>query len=1105
MEYENDSRHLRKYVSPLGAWAFAFGCSIGWGAFVMPGDTFLPVAGPWGTLIGFTLGVLLMIVLAGNYQYMIRRYPDSGGAYAFATRAFGSDHGFLAGWFLILAYIVVFWGNATALPMIVRNLLGDYFCFGFHYNLFGYDVYFGEALLSAGIMLVAAFACMRPRAAVTLQIIFAIILTLGVVICFALVMIRGGSHVLSLSPSFAPGVNPVSGIFSIMSLAPWAFVGFETISHSAEEFHFNPKKSFSIMTAALIFAAVTYCIMTLLTIAYLPDKYGSWVGYLKVLSKQNGLSALPAFASVHMLVGRAGTILMAMAAFAAIITGLIGFITASSRLLYSISLDGMLPKSFGRTNEYGVPHAAIQAILLISLPVPFLGRTAVNWLIDVTTVCVIIAYAYVSASAMRIAQREGDVRARLQGSIGLVISCIFAVVFLVPNLLQIRTLSAESYLLIAVWSILGLLWFRYRFSRGLTQPNGPSTMVWVVFLALIIYTSMIWVLQTARRVELNTTENIEKYYEEELLEELAEENIAVDRSLRMDTKYVEEEMKAANRILRNSSFIQISFIVVAMLIVFNIYGIMQKRAKQTEIDKARAEESSRAKSTFLSNMSHDIRTPMNAIVGMTAIASNHIDDKERVQDCLKKITISSKQLLGLINDVLDISKIESGKMTLNPEPLSLKQAMETICDIVRPQVRSRNQNFDIFVGDILCEEVYCDSVRLNQVLLNFLSNAMKFTPEGGNISIHLWQKSSEKGDGFVQTHFVVEDSGMGMSKEYQEKLFTAFEREDNLRVHKTQGTGLGLAISKYIVDAMGGNIEARSEAGVGTSFHVTVDLERVNEKDEIGKLPPWKILVVDDNEDICKSTADTLEELGAIPVTCQSGEKAIRLAQEAKARGDNFYAVLVDYKMEGMDGVETIKKLRGIFGEDMPACLISAYDWAEIEDEAREASVSGFIAKPLFRSTLYHSLITLSSSRENGDEQQESSDQQENVLEGKRILLAEDNDLNAEIAMMILEESGAKVEWAEDGKIATDMFEKSASGYYDAILMDLRMPHMNGLEATEAIRRMKRPDAGKIPIIAMTADAFAEDAQKCLAAGMNSHLTKPIDIEKLKSTLIQFS
>lgn len=549
--------------------------------------------------------------------------------------------------------------------------------------------------------------------------------------------------------------------------------------------------------------------------------------------------------------------------------------------------------------------------------------------------------------------------------------------------------------------------------------------------------------------------------------------------------------------------IGLGILASVLLVVFLLYIRMTGR-QIAKLEEARAEavSASQAKSEFLSNMSHDIRTPMNAIVGMTAIARDHLDDQERVDDCLKKISLSGKQLLGLINDVLDMSKIESGKMTLKMEALSLKQTMETMCEIVRPQIKANGQQFDIVINSILSEEVYCDSVRLNQVLLNFLSNAMKFTPAGGSIEISLWQEPSEKGDGYVRTHFSVNDTGMGMTEEFKKKLFTAFEREDNQRVQKTQGTGLGMAITKFIVDAMGGTIDVESEAGVGSSFHVTIDLEKVPAGKDQMKLPDWRILVVDDNEDVCRTTALSLGELGCRPQTIGSGEEAVEMAVRARDEGEGFFAVLIDYKLRGMNGIETAKKIHERIGEDVPISIISAYDWSDIEEEAYKAGIRGFISKPLFKSTLFYSLRDYQEAEKH--EEMPAPKAETDDISGMRILLAEDNDLNAEIAAMILEESGCTVEHAEDGRIAKQLFEKSELWYYDAVLMDLRMPNMNGIEAAEAIRSMKRPDAAKIPIIAMTADAFAEDAQKCRAAGMNAHLAKPIDIDQLKYTLAHF-
>ncbi len=530
----------------------------------------------------------------------------------------------------------------------------------------------------------------------------------------------------------------------------------------------------------------------------------------------------------------------------------------------------------------------------------------------------------------------------------------------------------------------------------------------------------------------------------------------------------------------------------------------EKAREDAERAREEAEYANRAKSEFLSNMSHDIRTPMNAIVGMTAIAQSHIDNRAQVEDCLQKINLSGKQLLGLINDVLDMSKIESGKLTLNMDPLSLKETMEVICDIIRPQLHDKKQNFDIFIREILCEDVYCDSVRINQVMLNFLSNAMKFTPEGGNISVTLNQEDSPKGKEYVRTHFYVSDTGIGMSPEFQTKIFNAFEREDNKRVHKIQGTGLGMAITKYIVDAMGGSIELESALGKGTTFHVTLDLKRVPEKEQEMKLPPWRILVVDDNEALCESARITLEELGTRPDTARSGEEAIETGEKAHDSGDNYYVILIDYLMEGMNGIETTREIRKLVGGEIPISIISAYDWIEIEDEARAAGVNDFIPKPLFRSTIYRRLYPYTEEGSRAPVTETAPEKYIEELSGLRILLAEDQYVNAVVATTLLQEEGAEVDLAEDGAIAVEKFKESEPGYYDLILMDLRMPNKNGLEASREIREMDRPDAGKIPIIAMTADAFSEDVKKCMDAGMNAHLSKPIDMELLRRTISRY-
>ncbi|MCI8402127.1 MAG: response regulator [Lachnospiraceae bacterium] len=537
-----------------------------------------------------------------------------------------------------------------------------------------------------------------------------------------------------------------------------------------------------------------------------------------------------------------------------------------------------------------------------------------------------------------------------------------------------------------------------------------------------------------------------------------------------------------------------SVILLGLGGVFFVYFQMS-RQQMKELEAARQEalRANHAKSEFLSNMSHDIRTPMNGIVGMTAIAMANMDDSARVQDCLKKITLSSRHLLGLINDVLDMSKIESGRLSLNMDQLSLRDTMDSIVNIVQPQIRSRKQHFDVFIQKIETEDVYCDSVRLNQILINLLSNAVKFTPEGGVINVYLSQESSPLGENFVRCHFRVKDSGIGMTPEFQKEIFDTFTREKNQQVDKTEGTGLGMAITKYIVDAMKGTIEVTSAVGKGSEFHVTLDLEKALTKIEDMFLPAWNILVVDNNEDLCRSAVDALKEIGVSPEWALDGRTAVQMVEKRHREHNDYHFVLLDWRMPDMDGVQTTREIRKRVGDAVPILIISAYDWSDIEEEAKEAGVHGFISKPLFKSNLY---LGLSHYMEGESEEPEEEENDSQEFAGMRVLLAEDNDLNWEIAEDILSEAGFELERAENGKICAEMFEKSEPYYYDLVLMDIRMPVMTGYDAAVRIRATERPDSG-LPIIAMTADAFSEDIKRCLECGMNAHIAKPIDVQIL--------
>lgn len=541
-------------------------------------------------------------------------------------------------------------------------------------------------------------------------------------------------------------------------------------------------------------------------------------------------------------------------------------------------------------------------------------------------------------------------------------------------------------------------------------------------------------------------------------------------------------------------------LVILTFIFIRYFSMTRFQIRELEQTRQKALEASKAKSEFLANMSHDIRTPMNAIVGMTAIASNHIDDRDQVQNCLKKIALSSKHLLGLINDVLDMSKIESGKLTLTPEQISLKEVVEGIVSIIQPQIKLKKQTFDVHIENILTENIWCDGVRLNQVLLNLLSNATKYTPENGAILLSLYEEKSVKGDGYIRVHIRVTDNGIGMSPDFLSKIYDSYSRADEARIHKTEGAGLGMAITKYIVDAMDGSISISSEQGKGTEFHLIFDFEKTDTSEENMVLPSWNVLVVDDDELLCKMAADTLKSMGIQNAEWTlSGERAIELILERHKNDEDYQLILLDWKLPDINGIQVAKEIRRKFGDNVPILLISAYDWSEFETEARAAGINGFVSKPLFKSTLFHSL------RNYTEKNTAQTQSDENLhLQGYRILIAEDNELNWEIASELLSDLGAVLDWAEDGQICLDKFQKSEEGYYDAILMDIRMPNMTGYEATKAIRQLDRSDAMSVPIIAMSADAFSDDIQRCLSCGMNAHTAKPIDVSELTRLLKKY-
>ncbi len=959
-----ENTKLKPYLSPLNVWALSFGCAVGWGAFVMPGTTFLPIAGPLGTALGMAIGGIIMLIIGYNYHFMINRYPDAGGTYSYAKKALGYDHGFLSSWFLILVYIAITWANATALPIIFRNFLGDTFQFGFHYTIAGFDIWLGESLLSLGALWLFGAICMYGgKLAAWVQTVAAIILFGGVLIGIGAV-ISSGVDIFAIAPAYPPdNASSFAAVFGIVVLAPWAFVGFESVSQSAEGFKFSVKKTFAILFCAVVAAALTYTFLAILAISTLPAGYANWAEYVDDLNNIEGLAGLPTFHAMHFFLGNTGLIILAVTVCAGVITGLVGNYIAASRLIYALTRDDLLPEWFGKLNKNRTPMNAVFFIMLLSLPIPFLGRTAIAWIIDVNTIGATIDYTYTSLVTIITARQMNKSLPQITGAIGCVVSLIFFLYFMVPNVWTVSAMTTESYLILICWSILGFVFFRYIFQRDNEQRRfGKSTISWIALLFLIFFTSMLWVREATNDAAQTVLGNLSEYY----TEELNEHGVPPTDTEKADSEfYLQNQMDIVSKSLTRHNFMQMILVMISLFIMFNIYNLMMKREKNMEVQKVQAERSNKAKSTFLSNMSHDIRTPMNAIIGYTNLIKKEPGLPPKTKEYLDKIEASNNHLLALINDILDMSRIESGKMELDPQKANIVKALGEVKDLFATQMETKGLKFAVTAQNVLNKIVMCDTPRLNRVLLNLISNAYKFTPEGGSVTVTLTQVGGNEEKGSYELR--VKDSGMGMTPEFAKKVFAAYERDRT--VSNIQGTGLGMSITKSIVELMGGTIDVETELGKGTEFIVKVDFPIVDEPEEV-------------------------------EVEQQTEDKEI--------------------------------------------------DFSKI-----------------------------------------------------KLLLVEDNEVNREIASLILSEFGFGLDTAENGKVAYEKVAKSKPGDYDAILMDVQMPVMNGYEATKKIRELKNPKLAQIPIIAMTANAFTEDIQAAKEAGMDSHIAKPLDIPKMIETLTE--
>ncbi len=1120
---EKSADTLQRYLSPLGAWALAFGCAVGWGAFAMPGNTFLPLAGPMGTVLGILIGGLLLMIIAANYHHLVGKYPDAGGAFTYTKKIFGYDHAFLCAWFLVLTYVAIIWANATALTLIGRNILGDVFQFGFHYQIAGFDVYLGEVIVSILALAICGAICLRNAVAKNVQIVMALVLIGGIIICFIACWTGHKGGVQTLEPAFVPGVSPLKQVITIMFLAPWAYIGFESISHSAGEFRFSYKKTGRIMVIALVASIVAYSLLAIVAVTALPEGYSNWTEYIANLGNLSGVQGLPTFFATESSIGQYGVLLLGITTLGGIITGLVGNCVAASRLLYSMAEDELLPRWFGKLNKGHTPQNAILFIMGISMIIPFFGRTATGWIVDVTTVGAAMVYAYVSAAALRSAHESGSRKHIVTGVAGLVIAMAFLLYFLIPNIMDITTLGTASYLILAAWSILGFLVFRVIFKHDFDKSRfGQSTIVWIVLLALIYFTSSVWLRQATQAASEQAIQPINEHYM----------NIFVDHGLLVppavsnsSVEFLEGIFGQLESTMLTNLLIQTGFIVLALIVLFNVYSMLMKREKKAEAEKAVAEESNRAKTSFLSNMSHEIRTPMNAIIGLDNIALKDPDLSPRTREQLEKIGASANHLLGLINDILDMSRIESGRMVLKNEEFAFKDFLDQINVIINGQCQDKGLTFECNIIGHADDYYVGDDMKLKQVLINILGNSVKFTDPPGKVTFDVEQVA--RADGICTMRFTLKDTGVGMDADYIPKLFDAFTQEDSTNTNRYGGSGLGMAITKNFVEMMNGTIDVESKKGVGSTFTVTVDLgasDRVVETEDLGELlKGLTVLVIDDDPVACEHARLVLENAGIQADICEHSTDAFSLIRRKWDEGRPYGLVITDYRMPVMDGLALTKEIRRIDGNKTGIIIMTGYDFDDMSGEAYAGGADGILSKPLFADSLIREIqnvvkkhsphtgkatASASQAASGGQLQKVLPGEDEEVvydLEGLHVLVAEDVDLNAEILMDILEMEDVTSERAENGQIAVDMFADSEPGHYDAVLMDIRMPVMDGLEATGKIRGLDHPCARTVPIIAMTANAFDEDVQNSLNAGMNAHLSKPVDPDKLCETLYRLA
>lgn len=778
------------------------------------------------------------------------------------------------------------------------------------------------------------------------------ILFCGIVVSFISVLIhRGGLS--NLYPKFSSDGMPVVQVFEIAVLAPWAYIGFESISHSAKEFKFSRKITLPIIIFALLTAALAYIMLTVCAALAVPDGYNNWGEYISSLGTVNGIKGLPTFYAAEQAMGTTGLIVLGISAFCGIITALIANYVALGRLIHALSKDRMAPKRLGDISKRGVPSSAFICVAGISCIIPLFGRTAIGWIVDVTTVGATLVYAYTSISAFKVAKKIKNKAIKITGLAGTVFAVIIGVFYILPEFWSKSSMPTESYLILIIWSVLGMVVFRVFIQKDKQRRLGKSEIVWIILLVLIMVVSFVWIFQLTCGEAKWIAGEINSFQAQQA------EKVGFAQSSDIVTstgEYITTRIYEFTDLILRNIFIQTLIILISLAVIFSIFSVIKKREKQIEAERLLAEESNKAKTTFLSNMSHDIRTPMNAITGYTALALKEENLPDNIREYLEKIDISGTHLLSLINDILDMSRIESGKMELDPAPADLHQIMDEVYDIFAMQMKSKKINFTVDSSEINDQYIICDKNRLNRILLNLTSNACKFTPSGGDVSIVLHQTSAVQGKGFYE--LTVSDTGIGMSPEFAKHIFDAFERERSSTVSKIQGTGLGMSITKNFVELMGGSIVVHTQKDKGTTFIVNLsfsltdesEVEKVTGKRDIkeGKrdFSGVKLLLTEDNPINCEIAKMVLTQEGFSVDTAENGREAVDIIISAPE--DTYSVILMDIQMPVMNGYEAAMRIRAIKGakSKIPIIALTANTFEDDRKAASEAGMNSQVSKP---------------------------------------------------------------------------------------------------------------------------------------------------------------